>query len=52
VNGAFEQACRRSIEDPTSVWGEAARLIDWYREPDQILDDSNTPSIGGSWALS
>jgi propionyl-CoA synthetase len=34
---------RRSIEDPAGFWGEAAGLIDWYREPDIVLEDSNAP---------
>ncbi len=34
---------RRSLEDPTGFWGEAASLIDWYQTPRQILDDTNPP---------
>ncbi len=41
--GAYEQAFRRSIDDPEGFWREAARAIDWDREPEQILDDSDPP---------
>lgn len=34
---------RRSLEDPTGFWGEAASLVDWYQTPRQILDDTNPP---------
>ncbi len=32
-----------SIKDPTTFWSEAGRGIDWYKEPDVILDDSKPP---------
>jgi propionyl-CoA synthetase len=34
---------RRSIENPTDFWGEAAEGIDWERRWDKVLDDSNAP---------
>ena len=34
---------RRSIEDPTGFWGEAAEAIHWHRRPTQVLDTSNPP---------
>jgi propionyl-CoA synthetase len=33
----------RSMQDPSAFWAEAARLIDWDRPWDQVLDDSNPP---------
>ncbi|MFC6153399.1 propionyl-CoA synthetase [Nocardioides yefusunii] len=33
----------RSIADPESFWGEAARSIDWFRKPTRVLDASNPP---------
>ena len=36
---AYEQAHRRSLEDPDGFWGEAARDIDWIRRPTTVLDD-------------
>src|SRR2546428_692910 len=41
--GRYEEAYRRSLDDPEDFWGEAAGLIDWVHPPERILDDSNTP---------
>jgi propionyl-CoA synthetase len=41
--GAYDDAFRRSLDDPEDFWGEAAAGIDWYTEPETILDDSNPP---------
>ncbi len=41
--GRYQEAFRRSIDDPEAFWGEAAQGIDWYTEPQQILDDSRPP---------
>ena len=41
--GLYEEAFRRSVEDPAGFWGEAARAVDWYREPAQVLDDADPP---------
>jgi propionyl-CoA synthetase len=40
----YLDAWQRSISDPQSFWSEAARGIDWYREPTVVLDNSNTSS--------
>jgi propionyl-CoA synthetase len=34
---------RRSIENPTEFWAEAAEGIDWEQRWDRVLDDSNVP---------
>ena len=34
---------RRSIENPTDFWAEAAEGIDWEQRWDRVLDDSNAP---------
>ncbi len=34
---------RRSIDNPTDFWGEAAEGIDWESRWDKVLDDSNAP---------
>src|SRR5210317_1300973 len=34
---------RRSIENPSEFWAEAAEGIDWERRWDKVLDDSNVP---------
>ncbi len=39
----YEDIFALSISDPTRFWAEAATALDWYKEPDVILDDSNPP---------
>jgi propionyl-CoA synthetase len=39
----YEEAYRRSIEDPEAFWAEAARAISWYETWERVLDDSNPP---------
>jgi propionyl-CoA synthetase len=39
----YMQIHRRSIENPTDFWGEAAEGIDWESRWDKVLDDSNAP---------
>jgi propionyl-CoA synthetase len=34
---------RRSIENPSDFWGEAAEGIDWQKRWDKVLDDSKAP---------
>ena len=29
--------------DPTAFWSEAARLVDWSKPYERVLDDSNAP---------
>ncbi len=41
--GEHERTYRQSLEDPGGFWGAAAKEIDWYRQPDTVLDDSNPP---------
>ena len=41
--GSYGETYRSSIEDPAEFWAAAARDIDWIREPEVILDDSNPP---------
>src|SRR6516164_3163226 len=43
VQGRYTDAFRRSMSDPEGFWGEAAKAIDWYREPGAVLDRSNPP---------
>jgi propionyl-CoA synthetase len=43
--GTFDDTYRRSIDDPIGFWGDAARLIDWTRPPDQVLDTSELPFV-------
>jgi propionyl-CoA synthetase len=41
--GRYEDAFRRSLDDPDGFWAEAATAIDWYTPPEKILDDTNPP---------
>ena len=41
--GRYAEAFRRSLADPEGFWGEAAKGVDWYREPTVVLDTSNPP---------
>ncbi len=43
MSGRFEEAYRRSLEDPEGFWAEAAEAIDWYKRWDVVLDRSNAP---------
>jgi propionyl-CoA synthetase len=39
--GRYTEVFRQSLADPEGFWGEAAKAIDWYREPTVVLDTSN-----------
>ena len=39
----YEQAYRRSLEDPEGFWGEAAEDVRWIKKWDKVLDASNPP---------
>jgi len=41
--GTYRDAFRRSIDDPTGFWGEAAKAITWRTPPATVLDDSAAP---------
>lgn len=41
--GIYEKAYGESIQNPEKFWGEAARLVQWYKPHDKVLDDSNKP---------
>ncbi|MEX2297987.1 MAG: acetyl-coenzyme A synthetase N-terminal domain-containing protein, partial [Dongiaceae bacterium] len=43
MRSTFDDVHRRSLDDPEGFWGEAARAIDWTRQWDRVLDDSNPP---------
>ncbi|HUB22929.1 MAG TPA: propionyl-CoA synthetase [Streptosporangiaceae bacterium] len=43
VMGRYTDAFQRSLADPGGFWSEAAREIDWYRAPTEVLDASNPP---------
>lgn len=41
--GRYAEAFRRSLTDPDGFWGDAAKAIDWYRQPSVVLDASKEP---------
>ena len=41
--GRYQQEFRRSLAEPDQFWRDAAELIDWYTEPEVVLDRSNPP---------
>src|SRR2546422_3601975 len=41
--GGYDGVYGRSLDDPQGFWAEAARDIDWTRQPGRILDDSRPP---------
>ena len=43
MNNAYDEAYRRSLEDPEGFWGEIAEDVRWYKKWDKVLDDSNKP---------
>jgi propionyl-CoA synthetase len=43
VMDGYRESYRSSIEDPERFWGEQAALIDWFAQPQQVLDRSRAP---------
>jgi propionyl-CoA synthetase len=43
TNEGYRQLMARSLEDPERFWAEAARDIDWFTRPKQVLDAENPP---------
>jgi propionyl-CoA synthetase len=41
--GKYEEVFKRSIENPSDFWGEAAESITWFKKWDKALDDTNKP---------
>jgi propionyl-CoA synthetase len=41
--GSYREAYEASINDRDAFWGEQARLIDWFKKPQQVLDSSRAP---------
>ena len=39
----YEAFYRRSIEDREGFWAQQARMIDWKKDWDKVLDYSNPP---------
>lgn len=43
MTNRYEEAYRRSIEDPDGFWGQAAQAVVWTKPCDKVLDDGNRP---------
>ena len=41
--GRYAQEFDRSLSDPEGFWADAAKDIDWYQPPAQVLDRSRAP---------
>ncbi|XP_050533330.1 acyl-CoA synthetase short-chain family member 3, mitochondrial [Daktulosphaira vitifoliae] len=39
----YEEAFRRSLEDPEGFWGEVGSIVDWHKPWDKVLDNSAQP---------
>jgi len=39
----YEEAYRRSLEDPEGFWAEVGAVVDWYKPWDKVLDNSAQP---------
>jgi propionyl-CoA synthetase len=39
----YSSLYRRSLQDPSGFWGEAAEAIHWFRKWDRVLDDTRKP---------
>jgi propionyl-CoA synthetase len=43
LSGSYEETYRKSLEDPLTFWSDAARLVDWSKPYECVLDDNNAP---------
>ncbi len=41
--GSYDQFYKESLENPEKFWQEHSKIIDWYRNFDQVLDQSSAP---------
>ncbi|MEJ7687860.1 MAG: propionate--CoA ligase, partial [Variovorax sp.] len=52
---SYAEFYRRSMQEPEVFWAEQAKLIEWKKPPEQILDASNAPFarwfVGGTTNL-
>ena len=39
----MENAFKRSLNDPTGFWGEAAEAVHWHKKSKNVLDNSRQP---------
>ncbi|NQU60956.1 MAG: propionyl-CoA synthetase [Rhodospirillales bacterium] len=43
MTNAYDDAYRRSLDDPEGFWGEVAEDVRWIKKWDKVLDSSNKP---------
>ncbi len=43
MTNLYEEAYKKSIQDPDAFWAEAAEDCHWYKKWDKVLDDANKP---------
>lgn len=43
--GKYDSVYQASQSNPRAFWGEASKLVDWYKAPSIILDDSKPPFL-------
>ena len=43
MSGAYDQVYNKSITDKEGFWQEAAEAVHWFKEPQTILDTSESP---------
>ena len=43
MSNAFDDAYRRSMDDPEGFWGDVAEDVRWIKKWDRVLDSSNKP---------
>ena len=43
MSNAYEDAYRRSMDDPEGFWSDVAEDVRWIKKWDQVLDSSNKP---------
>lgn len=39
----YEEAYRRSLDDPEGFWAEVGTVVDWYKPWDKVLDNTAQP---------
>ncbi|XP_043485639.1 acyl-CoA synthetase short-chain family member 3, mitochondrial [Polistes fuscatus] len=39
----YEEAYKRSLENPEEFWGEVGKSVDWFKPWTKVLDNSNEP---------
>ncbi|CAH1635923.1 unnamed protein product [Spodoptera littoralis] len=55
VTPEYQEAYRRSINDPEGFWGEVAQELEWTKPWERVLDNSNPPFtkwwVGGEMSV-